>query len=309
MKLGFVYAGQGSQTVGMGLDLYENYPEAKEVFDNLKLDFDFKDLCFNGPIETLSQTKYTQACMVAVAIAATKVLKSKGIVPQMAAGLSLGEYSALYASGVFSEQEVLELVRFRGLEMEKAASGINSKMAAVLGLDRETLQAAVESAGRKGMVVIANYNCPGQIVIGGEESAVEYASQLAQEAGAKRVIELNVSGPFHTPFMEPASLALKEKFETVNFKEMQFPVVFNATANTLQQGQTIQGLLETQVKSSVYFEDSIKHMIDNGVDTFVEIGPGKVLSGFIKKISRDVKLYQVEDKKGIDKLLENLEGN
>lgn len=307
MKIGFVYAGQGSQVVGMGKDLYENYKEAKEVFDNNKLDFDFKTLSFEGPLETLSQTQYTQACMVAVAIAVTEVLKTKGVVPEMAAGLSLGEYSALYCAGVFTQQEVLDLVRFRGKAMEKAAVGKTSKMAAILGLHRELVKQSVEAASKFGTVVIANYNCPGQLVIGGEAKAVDKACELAKEAGAKRAIVLNVSGPFHTPLMEQASKDLKEIFEEIEFKGMSLPVVFNTTAKPLGEGETVAGLLEKQVKSSVYFEDSVRYMIDQGIDTFVEIGPGKVLSGFIKKISREVKLFQVEDAAGVQKLLEGLE--
>lgn len=311
MKLGFVYAGQGAQVVGMGKELYETYPQVKDIFDNFQLDFDYKTLCFEGPEETLSQTQFTQPCMVAVALGITRVLKDKGIVPQMVAGLSLGEYSALACSGVFGEQEVLELVRFRGLEMEKAVQGLESKMVAVLGLDRTVLEDIITKVQKEttSIVVISNYNCPGQLVVGGQQEGVDKVSQLASEAGAKRVIELNVSGPFHTPLMEQAYLALKEKFEITQFHTMNTPVVFNLTGKTLQENQEVKDLLAKQVKMPVRFEDSIAFMIENGIDTFVEIGPGKVLSGFIKKISKDVKLYQVEDNKGLEKLLSALEGN
>ena len=300
MKLAFVYAGQGSQAVGMGQELYETYPVAKQVFDSIHLDFDVKKLCFEGPMETLSQTQYTQPCMVATAIAITEVLKEQGIVPKMAAGLSLGEYSALYAAGVFDQATALDLVRYRGQVMEEAVQGIDSKMVAVLGLDRALVEQAVSEGSKVGLVQAANYNCPGQIVIGGE------AAEVALELKAKRVVPLNVSGPFHTSLLEPASKKLAEKLNQVSFGNMNIPVVFNTTAKELQPDETISGLLTKQIMSSVYLEDSIRYMIDRGIDTFLEIGPGKVLSGFIKKISKDVSIYQVEDVASLTKTLESI---
>ena len=300
MKLAFVYAGQGSQAVGMGQELYETYPVAKQVFDSIQLDFDVKKLCFEGPMETLSQTQYTQPCMVATAIAITEVLKEQGIVPQMAAGLSLGEYSALYAAGVFDQATALDLVRYRGQVMEEAVQGIDSKMVAVL------VEQAVAEGSKVGLVQAANYNCPGQIVIGGEVAAVDKAAEVALELKAKRVVPLNVSGPFHTSLLEPASKKLAEKLNQVSFGNMNIPVVFNTTAKELQSDETIAGLLTKQIMSSVYLEDSIRYMIDRGIDTFLEIGPGKVLSGFIKKISKDVSIYQVEDVASLTKTLESI---
>lgn len=308
MKIGFIYAGQGSQAVGMGQSFYDNYETAKTIFDQIHLDFDVKDLCFNGPIETLSKTQFTQPCMVACAITATELLKENGIKPFMSAGLSLGEYSALYSAGVFNIQTALELVRFRGQAMEEAAKGIESKMVAILGLDRETLQKCVEEASDKGVVQIANYNCPGQLVIGGEVEAVDKASALALENKAKRAIPLNTSGPFHTSLLEKASIALEEKFKTVTFNEMTLPVIFNSTAKPLESDASIAQMLVKQVKSSVYFEDSIRYMLANGVDTFIEIGPGKALSGFVKKIDKTIKCYQVEDKESLEKTLIELKG-
>ncbi len=295
MKLAFVYAGQGSQTVGMGRELYDHFAAARQVFDEIHLDFDVKKLCFEGPAEQLSQTQYTQPCMVAVAIAVTEVLKEHGIVPQMAAGLSLGEYSALYAAGVFDRTAALELVRYRGRVMEEAVQGIESKMVAVLGLDRALVEQAVAEGAKVGLVQAANYNCPGQIVIGGETAAVDKAAQCALELKAKRVVPLNVSGPFHTALLEPASYKLAEKLAQVSFGDMRIPVVFNATAKELQPDETVAGLLTRQIMSPVYLEDSVRYMIGQGVDTFLEIGPGKVLSGFIKKISKEVSVFQVED--------------
>lgn len=306
MKLGFVYAGQGSQTVGMGHQLYQEYAAARKVLDAVSLDFDVKQLCFGGPIEQLSQTQYTQPCMVATAIAITEVLREHGVTPDIAAGLSLGEYSALYAAGVFDQQTALDLVRFRGQAMEEAVQGMESKMVAILGLDRELLQQACEQASALGVVEIANYNCPGQLVIGGQTKAVDAAVQGALDRKAKRAVPLAVSGPFHTSLMAPAGEKLAEKFKAVSFAPLQIPVVFNATARPLGEGETIPALLTRQVKSSVYFEDSIRYILEQGVQAIVEIGPGKVLSGFIKKITKEIPVYQVEDPESLQKTLDAL---
>ena len=307
-KIGFVYAGQGSQVVGMGKSFYDNYQIAKDVFDNIDLDIDVKKICFEGPIEELSKTSNTQPCMVTVAIIATRLLKENGIVPDYVAGLSLGEYSALNAAGVLTDNDAIDLVRFRGQAMERAAAGIESKMFAIIGLDRELLNEAVNEAKDLGFVAIANYNCPGQLVIAGEVDAVTKASELALEKGARRAIPLNTSGPFHTELLAPASKELKEKFTTVTFNEMQIPVVFNSSAKELEPGTSIAKMLEKQVMSSVYFEDSIRYMISKGVDTIIEIGPGKVLSGFIRKIDKSIKTYQVEDQASLEKKLMGLKG-
>lgn len=306
MKTAFVYAGQGSQAVGMGQELYENFSVAKNIFDDIALDFDVKKLCFEGPIETLSQTQYTQPCMVATAIAITEVLKEQGVVPEMVAGLSLGEYSALYAAGVFDRKTALDLVRYRGIIMEEAVRNINSKMVAVLGLERGLVEQACAKGSEFGLVQAANYNCPGQIVIGGEVEAVDKAAEYALELKAKRVVPLNVSGPFHTSLLEPASKKLAEKLSTVSFGDMQIPVVFNTTAKEIMPKQTIADLLTKQIMSPVYLEDSIRYMLDRGVYTFVEIGPGKVLSGFIKKIAKDTAIYQAEDVASINKTVESI---
>ncbi len=307
-KIGFVYAGQGSQVVGMGKSFYDNYQVARDVFDNIDLDIDIKKLCFEGPLEELSKTSNTQPCMVAVAVVATKLLKENGVVPDYVAGLSLGEYSALNASGVLDDQMAINLVRFRGQAMERAAVGIESKMIAIIGLNRELLNEAVDEASNLGVVSIANYNCPGQLVIGGEANAVTKASELAIEKGARRAIPLNTSGPFHTSLLVPASLELKEKFASVEFKEMKIPVVFNSSAKELEADESVAKMLEKQVMSSVYFEDSVRYMIANGVDTIIEIGPGKVLSGFIRKIDKTIKTYQVEDQTSLEKTLAGLKG-
>lgn len=299
MNIAFIYAGQGSQKVGMGKDFYEEYPTFRETFDNAPVDFDLKSLCFDGPEEQLSQTQYTQPCMVAFAAAVTDILKAEGIEPKMAAGLSLGEYSALYASGVFDKQTVISLASFRGNAMTNAVKGLECGMVAVLGLDREPLLKACEEASSLGVVQICNYNCPGQLVISGEAAAVAKAAELAAAAGAKRCVPLKVSGPFHTSLMTPAGDALRERFADVSFGEMQIPVVFNAIGRKKNADETIPQLLEKQVQSSVYFEDSIRYMTEQGIDTFIEIGPGKTLSGFVKKTVKGVKIYNIDDAAGL----------
>ena len=237
--------------------------------------------------------------MVAFAAAVTDILKAEGIEPKMAAGLSLGEYSVLYAAGVFDKQTVISLAAFRGNAMTNAVSGLECGMVAVMGLDREPLLKACEEASSLGVVQICNYNCPGQIVISGEAAAVSKAAELASAAGAKRCVPLKVSGPFHTSLMTPAGDALRDKFNDVNFGEMQIPVVFNAIGREKNDGETIPQLLEKQVQSSVYFEDSIRYMTEQGIDTFVEIGPGKTLSGFVKKTVKGVKIYNIDDAAGL----------
>lgn len=291
MKLGFLYAGQGSQAPGMGKDLYEAYPEFRTVFDSVELDFDLKKACFEG--EKLNETQFTQPCMVAFACGMTAVLKNTGIEPDAAAGLSLGEYSALSAAGVWDAKTAVSIAAFRGKAMTEAARGIESAMAAVLTLERGKLAKACEEASDLGVVSIANYNCPGQLVIAGEKAAVEKAAALARELGARRVIPLNTSGPFHTRLLEPASRALHEYFENITFGTPHFPVYFNCLGGLMGQGDTIPELLERQVMSSVYMEDCIRSMAGDGVDAFVEIGPGRALSGFVRKTVPGVKCYAV----------------
>ena len=308
MKLAFLYAGQGSQHVGMGRDFYEAYPVFREIFDSAPVDFDLKKLCFEGPEEQLSDTRYTQPCMVAFAAGVTALLLQAGIRPSMAAGLSLGEYSALQAAGVFDPMTAISLVAFRGKAMAEAVSGRPCGMAAVLNLGREKLQAACTAASDAGVVEIANYNCPGQLVIAGDAAAVEKASELAKEAGARRVVPLKVSGPFHTSLMAPAGDALREKFKTINFRAMNIPVLFNCKGDVMGDGDTIPGLLERQVQSSVYLEDTIRTMADQGVDTFVEIGPGKTLCGFVRKTVKGDKTYAIDTVEDLNAVIAALKG-
>ncbi|MEA4893228.1 MAG: ACP S-malonyltransferase [Peptococcaceae bacterium] len=308
MKLAFFYAGQGSQYAGMGKDLYEKYPTFRRAYDTADTAFDLKALCLEGPAEVLNRTRYTQPCLVAFAAGISALLAEAGILPDMAAGLSLGEYSALYAAGVFSFSAVISLAVFRGLAMEEAAKGLDSAMTAVLGLPREELEKACAEAAKAagGLAAIVNYNCPGQLVISGEKAAVEKAAELAEAAGAKKVISLKVSGPFHTALMKPAGAALAEEFRKVSFNSPRFPVVFNATARPLEKGETIQELLVRQVQSPVYLEDSIRYMAAAGVDTAVEIGPGRVISGFIRKTVREMKVCCIEDCPSLEQTIAEL---
>ena len=309
MKIGFLYAGQGAQHVGMGKDLYEAYPEFAEVFDKAQLDFDLKEVCFEGPIETLSQTKYTQPCMVAFAVGMTKILANRGIRPAYAAGLSLGEYSALYGAGVFNESQVIDLVAFRGKAMAEAVTGRETGMIAVMQLDRETIKACCKKAEEEfsneafHVAEVANYNTPVQVTVSGDQKVIDRAGELMLEAGAKRIVPVAVSGPFHTSLMKPAGDKLRERFTMEHFGDMQYPVIFNATGKELAPDMNIPKMLELQVQSSVYFEDTIKYMMEKGVDTFVEIGPGKTLSSFVKKIDKSYTTYNVEDCAGVEALL------
>ena len=306
MKLGFLYAGQGAQHPGMGADLYEAYPAFRAVYDSAKVDFDLKEVSFTDAGGVLNQTRYTQPCMVAFAAGLTAVLAQQGIRPAVAAGLSLGEYSALHAAGVFDAETAIELVAFRGKAMEAAAAGRESAMMAVLNLDRESLQAACQEASDAGCVVIANYNCPGQLVIGGDKAAVEKAAALAKEKGARRCMPLKVSGPFHTPLMAPAGEALAKRFETVDFRPMEIPVLFNCLGDVKDDTQTIPELLVRQVQSSVYMEDTIRKLAAMGLDALVEIGPGKVLSGFVKKTAPELPVIAVETAAAVEALPQRL---
>jgi len=306
MSIAFLYAGQGSQQPGMGADLHAAEPVFARAFDELDPDGSLRELCFHGSLEELSDTRNTQPCMVACALATTALLTHAGITADMVAGLSLGEYPALAAAGVLDPACALDLARFRGDVMAKAVVGRRCGMAAVLGLDREPLRAACRAAADVGVVEPTNYNCPGQIVISGDAAAVERACELALAAGARKCIPLAVSGPFHTSLMKPAGDALHERLRDVTFGEERIPVVFNATARTRGEGETVASLLERQVQSSVYFEDSVRFMAAAGVDTFIEIGPGRTLSKFVRKTVPGCRVANVEDEASYRKTLEEV---
>ena len=306
MKLAILYAGQGSQHPGMGKDLYEAYPAFRAAFDAAELDFDLKRTCFEDPDGVLNQTEYTQPCMVAFAAGVTAVLRENGVQADYLAGLSLGEYSALEAAGVFTAKQAIELAAYRGKAMADAAKGIDCGMTAVLNLDRDALAKCCAEAADLGVVQICNYNCPGQLVIGGEKAAVDKAAELAKAAGARRCLPLKVSGPFHTTFMAPAGDALAKRFASEAFGAMQTPVLFNCLGREKTDAESIPALLEKQVQSSVYMEDTLRRLGELGVTDILEVGPGKALSGFVKKtLGADVRCTAVETAEELEAFLKS----
>ena len=306
MKLAILYAGQGSQHPGMGKDLYEAYPAFRAAFDAAELDFDLKRTCFEDPDGVLNQTEYTQPCMVAFAAGMTAVLRENGVQADYLAGLSLGEYSALEAAGVFTARQAVELAAYRGRAMADAAKGIDCGMTAVLNLDRDALAKCCAGAADLGVVQICNYNCPGQLVIGGEKAAVDKAAELAKAAGARRCLPLKVSGPFHTTFMAPAGDALAKRFASEAFGAMQTPVLFNCLGREKTDAESIPALLEKQVQSSVYMEDTLRRLGELGVTDILEVGPGKALSGFVKKtLGADVRCTAVETAEELEAFLKS----
>ena len=290
-KTAFIFPGQGAQAAGMGKDFYEAYPKAAEIYDMASdlLKLDMKALCFEEN-DKLDLTEYTQAALVTTCLAMEKVLEEAGVKPDITAGLSLGEYCAIHAAGGMSAADAIRTVRERGILMQGTVPAGEGGMAAVLGMEA----AAIEE-GLRGIegVWIANYNCPGQIVITGRKAAVEKASQVLKEKGARRVLPLNVSGPFHSPMLEPAGEKLLETLNQVEFTPLQIPYVTNVTAEPVTDIRLTKELLKQQVSSSVRWQQSMEYMLANGVDTFVEIGPGKTLTGFLRKIDRSAVVYQV----------------
>ena len=304
-KTAFLFAGQGAQYLGMGRDLYDQYPIVKETIDQASqvLGYDLRHLIDTEEAK-LNQTRYTQPAILATSVAIYRLLKEKGYQPDMVAGLSLGEYSALVASGALDFGEAVALVAKRGAYMEEAAPAGSGKMVAVLNTPVEVIEEVCRKASELGVVTPANYNTPAQIVIGGEVAAVDRAVELLQEAGAKRLIPLKVSGPFHTALLEPASQKLAETLAQVSFADFTCPLVGNTEAAVMQKEDIVQ-LLTRQVKEPVRFYESIAVMQEAGVTNFIEIGPGKVLSGFVKKIDKTAKLANVEDQASLEALLEN----
>jgi len=304
-KTAFLFAGQGAQYLGMGRDLYDHYPIVKETIDQASqvLGYDLRYL-IDTEEEKLNQTRYTQPAILATSVAIYRLLQEKGHQPDMVAGLSLGEYSALVASGALDFEDAVALVAKRGVYMEEAAPAGSGKMVAVLNTPVEVIEEACQKASELGVVTPANYNTPAQIVIGGEGAAVDRAVELLQEAGTKRLIPLKVSGPFHTALLEPVSQKLAETLAQVSFSDFICPLVGNTEAIVMQK-EDIAQLLTRQVKEPVRFYESIAVMQEAGVTNFIEIGPGKVLSGFVKKIDKTAKLANVEDQTSLKALLGN----
>lgn len=301
-KTAFMFPGQGAQYIGMGKEFYGAFPMCREIFEKAgkAAGLDVVSLCFEEN-EQIHITEYTQIAMVTVEVAILKALEEKGIKADVAAGLSLGEYGALVASGALVMEDAFALVRKRGIYMQEAVPE-GGAMTAVLGLDTDTIEKICEDT--EGIVSVANYNCPGQTVITGEAAAVLAAAEKCGQAGAKRCIPLKVSGPFHSPMLAGAGEKLGKELEHVEIHPISIPYIANVTADYVTDAKDVKPLLKRQVSSSVKWQQTIERMIGDGVDTFIEIGPGKTLSGFMRKINREVKVYNVEKPADLERVLE-----
>jgi [acyl-carrier-protein] S-malonyltransferase len=309
--IAFLFPGQGAQYVGMGKDLYENCPEARDVFDEAKtvLGFDLGAMMFEGPVETLTQTANSQPAILTMSYAAYEALRvrARGVKPRAVAGLSLGEYTALITAGSLSFEDGLRLVRKRGEFMEQACRDHPGTMASVIGLSLEAVKSICAAVGEWGIVDVANVNSPGQMVISGEKEAVEKAAELAREQGSKRVIELNVSGAFHSRLMEDAQRRLCSEIRRTEISAATIPVVANVTARAETQPDEIRENLGRQVTGTVLWQQSIEHLESLGVDTFVEVGCGKVLQGLVKRTCPQAKRAGVEDTASLENTLSILQ--
>lgn len=307
MKIAFIYPGQGAQYAGMGKEIYEKYEEAKEIFERADeaLGFNISKLCFEGPEEELMKTENTQPAILTVSVALTRVLQKRGVKPDVTAGLSLGEYSSLVLAEALDFEDAVRLVKKRGKYMQEVVPEGVGTMAAILGLPNEEVEEICRIASEVGVVEPANYNCPGQLVVSGEVKAVERAVELAKERGAKKAVVLAVSAPFHCSMLKEAGELLAKELEKVEIKDLKVPVISNVTADYVQEDK-VKELLIKQVSHPVLWEQSVRKMIEDGVDTFIEIGPGKTLSGFVKKIDRSRTVLNFEDEESLMKALSAL---
>ena len=302
-KTAFLFPGQGVQKCGMGKDFYENSSQAANLFEKASeaLGLDMKALCFEENAR-LDQTEYTQAALVTTYLAMCRELESRGVKPDITAGLSLGEYAAIAAAGAMSDLDAIRLVRKRGMLMQNTVPAGEGAMCAILALDEKKIEEVLNEIPN---VTIANYNCPGQIVITGKTAAVEMAAARLKEIGARRTLMLNVSGPFHSPMLEPAGAALRQELEQVTFQRLQIPYVTNVNACEITDASEIPELLVRQMYSPVRWMQSMEYMLKSGVDTFVEIGPGKTLEGFLKKINRNVQVHHVSCWEDLEQICQN----
>ncbi len=311
MKIGYIFPGQGTQTVGMGKDIYDKYEEARNVYKIIdkSLNENIEELTYKKTQEELNKTENTQITIYAMSMAILEILKNKGIKPEVSAGLSLGEYSALTTAGVISIEDGAKIVRTRGKLMQNLAPEGNWAMAAIIGLEDEKVEEVCAKVNN-GFVKAVNYNCPGQVVVSGEKEAVLQAMEYAKELGARKAIELKTSGPFHTEKLKNASIELKKELEKIDFKEFEIPVIKNLNGNAYTKEDNMVEILSNHVISPVKFGKSIETMINMGVDTFVEIGPGKTLSGFVKKVSKhlekEVTVLNIENVETLENALELL---